>query len=213
MTVANGKVYVATFSRHLSVYGLRAYTPAPVRNNLVLNPGFENGTASWTSITPGRFYVQPNYAYYGKSSGVLCAALQTGYEPDICPKQDLLNTPAPAELSQSVIAPNTASYRLSARCTTNILSKNHWITPGSVLLEVYVDGRAAGAQTIPANAGYQTYTIDFQAAQGQSIEIRYWAPAVTISGSVQRSLIPPEAWAVIDEVSLTEVTHDGSDAR
>lgn len=202
-TIANGKVYVATLSGHLSVYGLRPYSPRSVPVNLVQNPGFESGAEPWTTTTPGHFFVQLNFPYYGKASGVLCTALQQGAEPTVCPKAESLYESADAVLSQTIAATGTGQYRLSARCATNIPSKNLWITPGSVSLAVHVDGRSAGEQTIRASAGYQVYTLDFQAAKGQQIEILYSAPAAKINGSVQRALIRPEAWAVIDDVSLT----------
>src|SRR5262249_53751589 len=82
-TVANGKVYVATFSKQLSVYGLLdgKKRPEPPKN-LVKNPGFEDCTArssgeescgaGWEGeFHPDRFSVGTDYPHYGRHEGLL----------------------------------------------------------------------------------------------------------------------------------------------
>ena len=113
-----------------------------------------------------------------------------------------LNDPGLAQVSQTVTASQSGRYRLTAKCATDILSGNYWLTPDSVLLSVYLNGRNAGSRTVTANTGYQVYTIQMNVAAGDQVEVRYTAPATQIYGGVQRNLITPEAWAVIDDVSL-----------
>jgi hypothetical protein len=49
-TIANGKVYVATFSRHVSVYGLNPPSVGSALANLLKNGGFETpGADAWSA--------------------------------------------------------------------------------------------------------------------------------------------------------------------
>jgi outer membrane protein assembly factor BamB len=206
VTVANGKVYVPTFSNRISVYGLRRRVDAPVRVNLVMNNSFEDGSSMWTAAGD-RFTVQPSYAYSGKASGMLCVTVGSEikalfHKPDVCPAS-LLGKPARAErISQVVTAPKSGRYTVTARCATNILSNNPHITDGAVELGVLLNGRLMNKQTVAANSGYLTYSVDFDASQSDKIEVWYSAPKAKIDGPRQRSLITPEAWAVIDDVRL-----------
>ena len=200
-TVANGKVYVPTFSNHLTVYGLRTKRAYAAPVNLLQNPSFENGTNAWTG-TAGRFTAQINYPYFGTQNAMLCTNSEQGRNT-LCPEE----TPegmADAELSQTITAPKSGTYDLEAWCATNILPNNYWIQTKEVLLRAEVDGRPAGEpKTIQANAGFQLYKIEFQAQAGQKIRISYFAPSAVTTGGMQIKLITPDAWAVIDGVSLT----------
>ena len=203
VTVANGKVYVPTFSGHLSVYGLLTRTVTPARLNLIQNGGFENGTTGWSG-TAGRFASEINYPFYGKRNGVLCTTqpFDATNTSDICSPT---HPPAPlnSRLSQTVTAPAAGHYTLHALCGTNILPNNFWLGPGEVQLGVSVNGRQVANRVITPSVGYQSYEIDFDAAQGQQIEIWYAAPGVKTTGPVEISkLITLDAWAVIDEVEL-----------
>ena len=208
-TVANGKVYLATFSNQLSVYGLLNNRIRPaIPTNLIRNGGFEEGTTFWSG-TAVRFSTQPNYPYFGTFNAILCTAIQTlpQYGPVTCPPIGHDVPPLAAQLSQSLAAPKTGHYSLRALCATNILPRNVTLTPHGqqpqdVVLAVDVAGRTVGRQTVLANRGYHLYTIDFEAFQGEVIRVWYSAPGAVTKGAPARKLIDPDSWAVIDEVQL-----------
>ena len=205
-TVANGKVYLPTFSRRLVVYGLkkvvvrRRAVPNPVQNN-----GFEQGNSNWKSNQ--EVFIAPSYSYKGATGGVLCPVILEGVPPQVCPAANVGNDLKRAELSQVITAAQTGRYRLHAHCATNILPYNPWLTPkgqvpAAVMLSVLVNGSPAGARAVSANDGYQVYEIDFAAVKGQKITVQFHAPKVELIGPVTRKLIRPEAWAAIDEVDV-----------
>jgi outer membrane protein assembly factor BamB len=192
-TVANGKVYVATFSNHLSVYGLNPPSPTQPAPNLLKNGGFEEGAQGWTGNAV--FQVNSAYPYYENQQGALCPTAQTD-----------------ATLSQTVVAPETASYTLTAWCATNILPGNITAPARPVTLGVTVNGQpiAAPPARVVAYNGYQKYTLSFRAPAGGSIRVWYYAPKVRFIpnfGAQQQ----PASYAVIDAVSLVKT--GGSTSR
>ena len=204
-TVANGKVYLPTFSRRLVVYGLKNVirqlraTPNPVQNH-----DFEQGDSGWKSNQ--KTFVAPNYSYKGASGALLCPVVLEG-AAQVCPTEQSGNNLPRAELSQVITAMQTGRYRLKAHCATNILPNETWLTPtgkqpGAVRLSVLVNGLAMGSKTVSSNDGYQVYEIDFAAVKGQTITIQFQAPNVEVNGPITRKLIRPEAWAAIDDVDV-----------
>ena len=206
VTVANGKVYVPTFSYHLSVYGPRTGELATVPVSFVKNGTFEEGTASWKSNQPT--FTGNSFSYHGKLNGLLCPVLLENYSPHVCaPLQADAKTPRRLEMSQTIPAPKTGKFTLKVKCATNILPFNFWLTPkgekpAAVTVGVDVGTATAGSKTVLANVGYQSYSVDFTATKGQPIHIWYRAPKVVVEGSIPRKLISPEAWAAIDDVEL-----------
>ncbi len=157
-TVANGKVYLATFSHHLSVYGLRPSSITLAGRNLVRNGDFETPAQNLTipSVWTGNFKVNDVYPYYELSQGALCPDAQHD-----------------AMLSQTIIAPVTATYRLMAYCATNIQIANVMPSRHSrVTLGVNVNARpAAPAKAVTAYNGYQKYEVVFKAKKQSRLNI------------------------------------------
>lgn len=189
-TIANGKVYVPTFSRRVSVYGLNPPPPPPVVKNLLSNGSFEDKDPSrgWT-LTPGATvttagYPLNGYPYYGSNSAELIAAA------------------APQSISQTVTAPNTGNYELSAYCLTSFLEQ--YVDPGSAggILSVSVAGGAPHQQLVQSYTGYLFYTIQFSAKAGDAIVVSYSAPQWPAD-------YPPQyagnTWSYIDDVVLKSV--------
>lgn len=189
-TVANGKVYVPTFSRRVSVYGLNPPPPPPPVANLLVNGSFEGEhpskgwtlTAGATVTTAG--YPLNGYPYYGTNSAELIAAT------------------AEQSISQTVTAPATGNYELSAYCLTSLLEQ--YVDPGSAgaILSVTVAGGAPLRQLVESYAGYLLYTIQFAAKAGDSLVVSYSAPQWPAD-------YPPQyvgnTWSYIDDVVLKSV--------
>ena len=195
-----------TFSGHLSVYGLRPDVSAPVSLNFVKDSSFEDGGAAWKSNQTT--FINASYTYFGKASGVSATNVQSTYTPQYCPP-DGPAVPKEAELSQTIAAPkewklHRESPRGDEYSSQQSVACSTWrsTTRRTVLLAVSVGSQRVGERVIRANAGYLPYTIDFKAGKGQPIKISYWAPLTLTEGAFQVKLISPEAWAVIDEVSL-----------
>jgi outer membrane protein assembly factor BamB len=158
-TVANGKVYVPTFSGHLSVYGLK---PREVLSppTLVRDGDFEAGAEGWTIDGPAK--LNDAYPYWGTSAATLCPL----------PDRD-------GRIWQEIIAPQAGTYVLTAYAATNIRAGN--VPPGAavetVSLGVDVDGVFVRAgDRIPPFAGYQRQTIEFAASAGSRIRVWFRAP-------------------------------------
>jgi hypothetical protein len=193
-------VYVATFSRQLSVYGLLDGKKRPaLPANLVRNPGFEDCTPApggvedcktgWTGEgRPDVFTVAGNYPHYGQHYGALNPDGRSG-----------------AGLFQKIQAPKTGEYLLTAYCATNIPHDDRQLNPERpVRFGVDVAGKKVRDLTVGWNEGYQRFTIRFRAAERQEIKIWYHAPVVKIdfSDPYNRKIIAPPVWAAIDDVSL-----------
>lgn len=160
-TVANGKVFVPTFSNHISVYGLNPPAPPAPVTNLLTNGDFENGPAGWT-LTSGAQVVTAGpgggYPYYGTSSA------------------ELISSAATQTISQTVIAPATGNYELSAYCLTSFVSQ--FVAPGSAggILSISVNGAPPMQQFVSSYTGYLPYAITFTANAGDKLTVTYTAP-------------------------------------
>src|SRR5213076_3379710 len=102
-TIANGKVYVPTFSNRVSVYGLSPAAPPSAGTNLLVNGDFENGNTGWTFTSNGA--VTPCYTYYGNGAAVLTLTLYSGAQ----------------KVSQTVTAPASGDYSLTAYAMTTFV--------------------------------------------------------------------------------------------
>jgi hypothetical protein len=192
-TVANGKVYVATFSGHLSVYGLKPPEVRPAAT-LVQNGGFEEGAAGWIIDGPGK--LNDAFPYWGTGAAALCPL----------PDRD-------GRVWQEIVAPQAGTYVLTAYLATNIRAGN--VPAGSkvdaVSLGVDVDGvfvRSSGR--VVAFAGYQRHSVEFAASAGSRIRVWFQAPraAPLPYFGISPAASQPTAYAVIDGVSL--VRREGS---
>lgn len=134
--------------------------------NLLSDPDFESGgLGAWTGEwNPGLAGVETNYPH----GGTYDAYLHPSSSADVA-------------IYQTVTAPASKTYTLTAYCATNI--------SGSVRLGVDVAGSQAGQASITATSGYAPYTVSFSAAAGQEIKIWYY------SGKAN-------GWATIDDVVL-----------
>jgi len=182
-TVANGKVYVPTFSNHVSVYGLNP-SPAPAPGtNLIVNGDFENGSTGWT-FSSGAGAVTPCYAYYGSGAAVLT-----------------VNKSGPVKLTQSLSAPANGEYHLTAYALTTFVQQ--FLPPNTAggTLGVDVDSTTVGTQAVSSYTGYLNYAIDFSANAGQSITVWYSAPPMPAN---YPSAFQTNTWANLDEVRLTK---------
>jgi len=188
-TVANGKVYVATFSRHLSVYGLHAPAAGTVPPSLLANGDFEEGTSGWTFDGPGK--VNDAFPYWGTHAATLCPL----------PNRDV-------RLWQEIEAPATGTYVLSAMLATDIRDGNVRSVGAldRLTLGADVDGvRAGDSRGVVAFAGYQRHRVLFAATKGSRIRVWYYAPpaAPLPYFGITPPDAQPEAYAVIDGVALT----------
>ncbi|NOT59920.1 MAG: hypothetical protein HOP19_06805, partial [Acidobacteria bacterium] len=193
-TVANGKVYLATFSHHLSVYGLRPPSLTITGVNLLKNGDFETQKQMSQTDWTGSFKVNDVFPYYQSSQGALCPDAQHD-----------------AMLSQTIIAPVTATYRLTAYCATNIQVANAMPSRfPQVTLGVNVNARpAAPVKAVTAYNGYQKYEVVFKAKKQSRINIWYYAPKVQPVPE-HKCGVPetkqPANFAVIDAVMLTQAS-------
>ncbi|NOT59055.1 MAG: hypothetical protein HOP19_02395 [Acidobacteria bacterium] len=188
-TVANGKVYVATFSQRVSVYGLHPAQANLQAVNLLKDDSFENGEQHWT----GKFQVNNAFPYHGTQQGVLCP-----------------NLTEDAMVAQTLTAQAAARYTLTAYCATNILPGN--LLPGRLgpspyrylTLGVSVNSRVVARQLkIATFAGYQKYTLRFAAPKGAQIKVWYYAPRVRpVPNFVTVGKSQPTPYAIIDNISL-----------
>lgn len=182
-TVANGKVYMATFSRRVSVYGLNP-PPAPAPPaNLLQNGDFEQGTTGWTLSSTTWIAVNNSYPYYGNNAAVLTP-----------------NDDGPLKISQTVSAPATGDYHLSAYALTTFLDQ--YLDPGTAggTLGVDVNGKTVATQLVPSYVGYLEQTIDFAATAGQSITVWYAAPQLPTDYPDQYQ---GNTWSNLDVASLS----------
>lgn len=186
--VANGKVFVATFSHHLSVYGLHAPAPTVPAAPLLVNGDFEDGTTGWTFEGPAR--VNDAFPYWGTHEATLCPV----------PGKD-------ARVWQEIQAPATGTYVLTAMLATDIRAGN--VQTGGpddeVILGADVDGRRVGdSRGVMAFAGYQRHEVRFKAPQGSRIRVWYFAPraAPLAYFGITPPDAQPETYAVIDRVVL-----------
>jgi hypothetical protein len=188
-TVANGKVYVATFSNHVSVYGLGPKAPEAPPANLVQNGDFEEGATGWTFDGPGE--VNESYPYWGTKQATLCPMPNRA-----------------ARVWQEIVAPDSGTYTLVARLATNIRAGNirQAQAQGTVTLWVHVDDAQVGAvNEVTAFAGYQRAAIEFTANKGSRIRVSYHTPraAPLPYFGITPAVSQPAAYAVIDGVVLT----------
>lgn len=182
-TIANGKVYVPTFSNHVSVYGLNPPAPPAAVTNLLVNGGFENGSTGWTFSSPSGS-VTACYPYYGKGAAQLA-----------------VNMTGPVTVSQTVTAPSTGDYHLSAYALTTFVSQ--FLSPGTTggLLGVTVGLLAVGTQGVSSYTGYLEYGFDFSATAGQTINVWYSAPVMPRD---YPKAFRTNSWSNLDEVVLTK---------
>jgi outer membrane protein assembly factor BamB len=187
-TVANGKVFVASFSQHVSVYGMHAPKPPAPATNLIVNGDFEDGTNGWTF--EGQGDVNSAYPYYGVKQATLCAQRDRG-----------------ARLWQDVTAPESGSYVLTAYAGTNIRMGNvsQSVAIREVQLGVAVEGVQLTGQRVVPFDGLQRHTITIDAQKGARIRVWYSAPAASplpfFGATPEES--QPLLYAVLDAVSLT----------
>jgi outer membrane protein assembly factor BamB len=186
--VANGKVFVATFSHHLSVYGLHAPVREAERSPLLRNGDFEDGAAGWTFDGPAR--VNDAFPYWGNQEATLCPL----------PGRDV-------RVWQEVEAPATGTYVLTAMLATDIRAGNVQAggSDDDVMLGADVDGKRVGeSRGVEAFAGYQRHEVRFTAQQGGRIRVWYYAPraAPLPYFGITPADAQPEAYAVIDTVAL-----------
>lgn len=182
-TVANGKVYVPTFSDHVSVYGLNPSPPPDPGTNLLVNGDFENGSTGWTfSATTGS--VGPCYTYYGKGAAVLTVTMGGSQR-----------------VSQTITAPSTGDYELTAEALTTFVPQ--FLPPGTAggTLGVDVAGTTVAKLPVSSYTGYLPQLLMFTANAGQSITVWYEAPAMP-------RRYPPafqaNTWSNLDEVRLVK---------
>ncbi len=190
-TIANGKVYVATFSNHLSVYGLNPPRQPLAPDNLIQNGDFEEGQINWTATTASLFTVDSLYPYYHNMGGRL-----------------LPKNIGEGKLYQVVKAPKTGFYELSAYCANSLLEQV--VVPTSqyqnVTLGVDIDGRQfeTTAQVLPFS-GYLKYSFYFNAKKGSEIKVWYYVPGVQpILNYKTFPANQPAPYAVIDHVMLVK---------
>ncbi|MDQ3012791.1 MAG: hypothetical protein M3X11_19045 [Acidobacteriota bacterium] len=116
-------------------------------------------------------------------------------------------------MSQTVTAPETATYVLTAYCATNILPGNvdgNVILPGQhnrVTLGVSVNGSTVAAQQarVATYLGYQKYSIVFKASARSSIKVWFYAPKVhPVKNLFTYEKSQPPRYAIIDAVSLVK---------
>lgn len=151
------------------IYKPRPKGAAPDRGayehqNLIGNPSFEwGGLGSWTAEQNSAGIAVQNTGAY---SGTYKAAF---------------NTTASTKLAQTVTAPTSGDYTVTAYINTNMASK--------VVLGADVAGVTLGQQSVPAG-GYKKITFTVHADAGQQIKV--WISAPAYSGG----------WVAIDDVSL-----------
>ena len=189
--IANGKVYLPTFSNHLSVYGLNPAPPKPRSANLIQNGSFEDGTAHWTASSPDpQFQVNHRYPYLNESQGVLC------------PTDDL-----DVKLEQAVVLPQTGTYRLTAYAGTNILPANVISSSrfGAVLVGVEVAGNPPVTRQAPVTtvSGYQRYTVTFDAPAGATATVWFYVPKVQTIPNFGNQ---PDCFMMLDGIELSQVS-------
>jgi hypothetical protein len=196
-TIANGKVYVATFSNHVSVYGLEPPPRPTLPPNLIENGGFENGSARWS--WSGDVEAVTCYPYYQQKTGRLISKYENG------------------SVSQMITARESGTYLLAAYCTTDISVPSN--QPG-VTLQVSVDGKTTeqsctvhgktveGPCKIMPYTGYQKYSITFRAEEGKPIKIEYTTPKRPERENQDITFFEEEdSWqARIDAVSLIKIS-------
>ena len=132
---------------------------------LLTNSGFENGSLSgWSADwNPTAVSFEKTFPFTGEYDGAL----------NTTPAED-------AGLSQTITAPRSGTYTLSASVASSTSSAQLGIDVGGVQKTTVNTG---------ANTGYQTKTLTFSAIAGQSIKVWYYMPAVS-------------GWATLDDVLL-----------
>src|SRR5205807_9278603 len=112
-----------------------------------------------------------------------------------------VTTAGPIKLSQSVTAPSSGEYHLSAYALSTFVSQ--FLEPGTAggTLGVDLDGKTAGTQAVASYVGYLEKTIDLSANAGQSITVWYSAPPLPKD---YPSAFKGNTWANLDEVWLTK---------
>lgn len=182
VTVANGKVYVPTFSNHVSVYGVNPPAPPKPGTNLLVNGDFEDGNVGWTfSAATGS--VSPCYTYFGSGAAMLTVTMKGSQQ-----------------VSQTITAPATGDYRLTAYAMATFVPQ--FLPPGTAggTLGVNVDGVTVAKQSVSSYVGYLPQAIEFSANSGQPITVWYAAPAMPPR---YPSAFQGNTWANLDEVRLT----------
>jgi hypothetical protein len=188
-TVANGKVYLASLSRRVNVYGLNPPSPPAPAANLLVNGHFEQGTAGWTLPDTGAF-VDSMYPYDGDGA----AHLVPGYS-------------IPTRVQQQVTAPASGRYRLSALCLSSVLAEFLADSTGPpARLGVDVNGATVGRSDASNYAGYLPCTIDFAANRGDTITV--WYDALPIASGYP-SKWGSVTWSFLDVVELNQLPPAG----
>lgn len=136
-----------------------------VSGTLLANSGFEKGLTNWSADWhPARVTAETNFPFSGAKDGALNNAAGND-----------------SGLSQTVTAPSTGTYTLTAETAANTADAE---------LGVDVAGTQQALVHTVANDGYHTQTLTFTASAGQTIKVWYYMPG--------------EAnWATIDDVLLT----------
>ncbi|HKS41925.1 MAG TPA: hypothetical protein VJX74_15020 [Blastocatellia bacterium] len=187
-TIANGKVYVSTFSNHLTVYGLNPPQPPPAPTNFIVNGSFENGPTGWTAWD-GSKSISVNVSE--------CNPLYGDYNSVLSPTMtNIFN------IAQTVSGLPAGNYVLTAYCATNILDQS--IAPDGlykkITLLVSVNGVLSQAQ-VKAYNGYQKYTIPFNLLTPSAVAVGYIAPKLQYNSTQ----INP-TYAYIDVVTISKAT-------
>lgn len=139
-------------------------TSATLAPNLLVNGGFESGTTGWTKDWhPAEVTAENNFPFSGTFDGALNTT--TGQD---------------AGLSQTITAPRTGTYTVTAAIASN---------QSAAQLGVDVAGTQVASVNTLANDGYQTRTLTFTATAGQSVKVWFYLPGVV-------------GWATIDSAQL-----------
>ena len=179
--VANGKVYVATFSNRVNVYGLHPKPATPV-NNLVTNGDFENGTTGWSGSQG--FQVNGRFPLFARNAGALCPTESSE-----------------VRVEQLIAGLEPGTYTLTAYANTNIMGGN--VVPSSLYGGVMVGVHVAGSPNRTAQAadmaGYLRYTLTFDLTAKSDVTVWYYAPKVRGMYGFEGQ---PPMFALLDGVQL-----------
>jgi hypothetical protein len=187
-TVANGKVYVATFSNRVAVYGLSAPTPPAIPQNLLGNNGdFEDATTPWTGT---KFKRLDDWPHYGRWEGRL--------EP---------GKNGTANARYTIKAPRDGRYVLTAWVATDLHREN---LEGNQPVALSLSTAGAPAQTAPVEAfvGYQKYQVEVDARGGDDLSIALTVPKVShapikMESPCREGELHRCPYALLDDVVLT----------
>ena len=133
-------------------------------SNLISNGGFESGFSAWTTGA-GSGGAESSYPHSGTEDGYLHPS-----------------PGAPAQINQSFSAPTDGVYEISAYGAASGIT---------ALLSADVNGSSVSSTNVSGGV-YSLYSLDVPAKAGDTIRIRYSAPAAASS-----------TWATIDDVNAS----------